>query len=61
MPILQKLNDAVKLAGFGLLCFQIILYPSIQRALGVINSARVAAVRFLNNYFVVYFKFEHKG
>ncbi|KMZ71590.1 Major facilitator superfamily antiporter, putative, expressed [Zostera marina] len=40
----NDVGEVLAISGFGLLCFQIILYPSIQRALGVINSARVAAV-----------------
>ncbi|XP_074567049.1 putative peptide/nitrate transporter At3g43790 [Curcuma longa] len=40
----QDVGVVLAVAGFGLLIFQIFLYPPIERFLGSINSIRVAAV-----------------
>ncbi|KMZ71591.1 Major facilitator superfamily antiporter, putative, expressed [Zostera marina] len=40
----NDVGDVLSISGLGLLFFQFILYPSIERALGVIISIRLAAV-----------------
>ncbi|XP_074574844.1 putative peptide/nitrate transporter At3g43790 isoform X1 [Curcuma longa] len=44
----QDVGVVLAVAGFGLLIFQIFLYPPIERFLGSINSIRVAAVTVLS-------------